>query len=363
MCLLLVLEHFGSITGDVFLGEVDHAVLCKLDACKGLGCLEHVFVLYFDFELVAELLLNEVPEQFGQALLEVVFDVSVVLILVAKFHETLEDVFCELNFADAIEQITAEILCELVLCLAVEVLLDVVGDELTELFFALHDVLAEHLVVEFLAKFSRFVAHDFRDLEAEVCLHLSSLFLADAQKAGQFCLTFVVCFRGVKGHDVAHLSTFELTFLLVALHVFGEHYCLFYADAAFERVAFSVELCEQAFDHVAGLIVVCLDVLTAALAITLHLLIDQSVVHLDIVASEFVFLGDFGVELRSECDVEGESEVVLCAEIQSGCLFFVGQRLCQHVHLVLANVFVYLFTKNLIDFLGLDFGAETFLDE
>ncbi len=214
-----------------------------------------------------------------------------------------------------------------------------------------------------MAELSGLEAQNLGDLEAEVGFHLGCFLLADVQQAGELCGVVGIGLGRVDGDDVAELGALELGFLLVALHVFGQHDGLLDLDASFEGGSLVVELLEQTLDHVARLVAVGLDLLSAALAEALHLLVHQSVVHLDVVVGEFVLLREFCVELGGECDVEGEGEILLCLEVDGGSLFLVGQRLGQHVHLVLADILVDFLADEFVDFLGHDFLAEALLDE
>ena len=103
--------------------------------------------------------------------------------------------------------------------------------------------------------------------------------------------------------------------------------------------------------------------LASTLLVALNLLVDEGVVNLDAVVCELVLLGELGVEVWSECDVECEGKVILRLEVHVGRLLLVWKGLCQHVDLVLADVFVDFFAEELVDFLCLHFCTKALLDE
>ena len=254
-------------------------------------------------------------------------------------------------------------MCELVFCLAVEVLLNIVGDELAEFLFALYHAFTKHFVKEVLIELSRLEAQNLADLEVEVRLHLLCLFLCDVKQAGEFSSAAVVGLCRIEGDDVTQLGTFELCLLLLVLHVLGKHDCILDGNAVLECVVLRVELCECTLHHVASLVALSLYMLAATLTVALYLLIYQSIINLDAVVCELVLLGELGVEVWSECDVECEGKVILRLEVHLGSLLFVWKGLSQHVDLVLADVFVDFFAEELVDFLCLHFCTKALLDE
>ena len=71
--LVAIFEHFVGVVFEVFLGHVGQTILCKLDACRLESSLFDVVLVDRHLVCFNKLLLNEMPAEFFEALLEVLF--------------------------------------------------------------------------------------------------------------------------------------------------------------------------------------------------------------------------------------------------------------------------------------------------
>ena len=128
-------------------------------------------------------------------------------------------------------------------------------------------------------------------------------------------------------------------------------------------VAFSIEFGNDTFHHVAHLIAVNTIVVAITLGVHLHLVLHHFVCHLNIIIRYNIFGSQSGVELRSNCKVEGKLHVFLLRDVDGFLLLFVGQGLTKNFEFVLLDVIVKGILQHLVDFVHLDGGTVLALDE
>ena len=324
---------------------------------------QNVVLLYLDFQLLAQLFLDEVPCQFFQAGSEVLFNVFVILVLVVDLHDALEGGFGELQLADTLSQVCTQIQHQFVLAVNGELTFHLLLDISTELFFATYNTFAQNLVKQFLVDGACLVSGNFSNLETEVRLHFCSFLFADLQQRAQFNIVVLVCLCRVEYQYIIYLGTVELGLFFLVLHVVGQHYRTFHLNTAFQYVAFSVQLAQDTLYHVAFLALVNLIVLASALCIVLHLLVHHLVAYLNLVVVQRVLVADLCVKLGSQSYVENKSEVFLVHEINGFLLLLIGEGFAQNVDFLFTDVFIYFLTQDLVHLFSQNLCAETLLQE
>ena len=291
------------------------------------------------------------PGQLLDALVVVLLHEAFLLVGVVQAHDALQQGVGEFQLAHFRRQHLAQVEHELVVAVGYEL----AGDDFlhlgAELFFAVHHAFAEHLVENLLVEVARHEAGDFLYLEAEVGLHFGSGFLVNLQQGGELGGVAVPRSVGVEHEHVVHFRVGEDGFLLIVLHVGGHHDGAFHLDAAFLGVAGFVQFGEQAFQHVLVLVGVHLVIVAVALGVHLHLVVHHLVGDVNRVVGQRVVGAHFSLELRRQGDVEQELELFHRVEVHLGLLLFVGQRFAQDVHLIVLDILIYCFGKQLVHFL------------
>ena len=174
--LLLVLQHFLSVIFEVFVRNVVHAILGKLEAC-GLNC-SSLYVLVVNLDLVGldKLLFDKVPLEFDDALGIVVFNKFFVLVLVVGLHDFLEQFVGEFQLANLLLHVGAYVEHELEVAVVNLEVVNALLDFVTCVVLALNFVLAKYLVEELLIECGGYETADFVNLETEVASVVGHVF-------------------------------------------------------------------------------------------------------------------------------------------------------------------------------------------
>ena len=288
------------------------------------------------------------PSQFFNALIIVFSNIFFSLFFVIQQHDTFQQGIREFQFTYFFHHHLANVDQEFIIAVSHKSSCDFFFNLSAEFFFSLHNTFAECLVEYFLCQFTRNKTSDFFYLEAEIRLHVFCNFLVNLQQRTQFSSMSVISHIRIEHQYIIYFCISKNSFLIVVLHVSRHQYCSFYLDTTFFCVAFFVQLCQQTFQHIIIFVSVYLIILASALSIHLHLVVDHFVRNFDSIIIYFIFSTYFCFKFRCQSNVEYEIEFFHCIEINILLLFFVRQRLAQHIHLIFFNIIVNSFLQCLI---------------
>ena len=288
------------------------------------------------------------PSQFLDALIIVFSNIFFALFFVVQQHDTFQQSVREFQLTYFFHHHLANIDQELIIAVSNKSCCNFFFNLSAEFLFSLHNTFAECLVEHFLCQFTRNKTSDFFYLEAEVRLNVFRDFLVDLQQRTQFSSMSVISNIRIEHQYIIYFCVSKNSFLIVILHVSRHQHSSFYLNTTFFCIAFFVQLCQQTFQHIIIFVSIYLIILTSALSVHLHLVVDHFFRNFDRIIIYFIFSAYFCFKFRCQSDIEHEFELFHCIEINILLLFFVRQRLAQHIHLIIFNIIVNSFLQCLI---------------
>ena len=202
---------------------------------------------------------------------------------------------------------------------------------------------------------------NLRNLIAEITLVLVLLLTVHFQQSSNLSAA-IVSFVRIEGDDVTGLGTLEELLLVIVLQILGHDGSALNSQATLLGVAVLIELAQVTLQHVALLIGLAVGVLAEAALEHLHLTVDERVVDSDVVVVDGVLGVERDVELGSHGDVKHKGVGSRLLQVLR-LLLLRGERLAQHVHLVVGKIFVNLVTDDLVDDVHLHCAAKLATDE
>ena len=213
------------------------------------------------------------------------------------------------------------------------------GNHLAQLLFVflivVHLVFAEYLVVVFLTRLSAAQHNDFRNIHAEVGVHVGGFLFAYVEHRREFHRIAGASVPRVEVDGSAHVLAHEQVFLSLIGEVFGSNDAHGHLDAVGHRVAFSVELRQRAFHQRVGLYRVAFLLLAVTAAQNLVLTLHHVVGNFYLVGRYFYLL-NIDVDFRSQTKFEFEHHFI---GVEVGYRVGVRHGVAKYGQLLFADVF------------------------
>ena len=320
-----------------------------------------VFVRNLDVVGCHNLLLDELPGQVLHHLGEVLVQLLGIALLILRKEPLLEAFLGELERADLVDQSLAGIHAELIVAAALVLQSNLSGNGLAELLLG-GALLAKHLLEELLVELSRLVVVDLGDGEAEVRSEASNLLLLLAEQRSELILVVVVGSSGIEVNARELLGTLKLGLLLVALHIAGINGSALVEDTILLDVAIGVKFSDVTLDDVILGSRIGIGVFAILGLITLDLVVNHLVGHLDVVVGNLHALVNGECEFGSNGDVEAYGEVLLVGEINR-LLILRYHRLAQDVEFIVGNILVHRIVDQPVHLIDDNLGTIHSLDE
>ena len=172
--------------------------------------------------------------------------------------------------------------------------------------------------------------------------------LLNLHQARHLNVALGISLAGIPGNDVTQFGTVKQFLLVFHLDILRHQHCV-------SNLNGTIHLAQVTLQHIALLSVIGLHLLILAgtVLIHLHLLVDKLVIHLDVIVVHLVLTAQLSLELRGYGDIELEGQRVCILQIL-GLLSGIGQRLTQHLYLILADVLIQLLAQHLVHHVHLD---------
>ena len=292
------------------------------------------------------------PSKLLDALLVVLVNVLLALVLVVVEHDALQESVRIGKLAYLVLHVLAHVLDELEVGVHLKLLLQALRYLGAEVGFVLHGILAEHLVEQLLTHLGLDVARYFGNLIAEVSRQAGHLFLLHLEQRSHFNVAIGVSLLRVEGDDVAQLAALKELLLVVRLDVVGHKHRALDGNATLLGVALLVKLAQVALQHVVCLVFLHLVIVAGARREHVNLAVDYVVVNGDSVVVYGVLVGQRGVHLGSNGYVKLERVGSVLLQVDR-LLRLVGQRLAEHLDVVVLHIFIYFLAEELVDFVHL----------
>ena len=352
--MVLLLEHLVGVVGQILVIDVHQSVLHELHASYLFGICLHVLFLHIHLVLLHELVFSEMPFEFLEHLVEVFLQFLRRHLLVRGENPAFEEINRELEFLHLLHDGFFGVQTELVFAVLRHVGFNLRLDACAESSFVFRSVCAIYFSEQLRIDSSGRVAGDFLNLEGEIALQVLGLLFVDTEQRAYFYFA-VKSLGRVESNHIAFLGSDELLLLRFLLHVSRIENRVLFDDI-------SVHLLSQTFDDVAFCYLISLCVLAETLCVTLHLVVYHLVRYLDDVLGQFVLAGQFGIELRSNGDVEEEGEGVLVIEVNLRRVL-AWERFAEDLEIVVLDVFLQSFAYLFVEHVSKDAFTVHFLHQ
>ena len=292
------------------------------------------------------------PSQLLDAALEVLLYIVSTLVLVVLQHNALEQSLWELELTNFLLHVGTYIKQELVITVLLKLGCNRVGNLLTEFLLVLDGTFTENTVEELLIYFCRLEMTDFCNLVAEVGSQILDVVFLNLQKCSNLCVIVGISLLGIEGDDVASLCTVEKLALIFVLDISRHHHRTLGGDTTFLGVTVLVKLAHVTSEGVITAEHISLYKLTALRLIHGHLVVDEFLVGGDGVVINLIFSCELSLEVWCDGNIEYKSQILVFLKVLWN-LLLIGQRLAQHLDIVLLDVCIQLLAKHFVYFVNL----------